>query len=54
MKLTWPQNNFISKELYAPFVVKTDYEYYNDLRNKYLLFLKQAKMAGADRQSIKI
>ncbi len=54
MKLTWINDKFICKELYAPFVVEKDCDYEKDLRNKYNLVLKQAKNAGADKESIAI
>lgn len=54
MNLTWMNNGFICKELYAPFVLQKDCDYLRDLRSKYDLILKQANGAGADEQSIKI
>lgn len=53
-KLTWILNHFITKDLYAPFTVKDDIDYYRDLSKKYLLLIKSAKTAGADAESIKI
>lgn len=53
-KLTWILNHFITKDLYAPFTVKDDIDYYSDLSKKYLLLIKSAKTAGADAESIKI
>lgn len=54
MGLTWLNNGFISKELYAPFVIDKDIEYRDALRKKYEIVLKQAKAAGADDESIQI
>ena len=54
MGLTWLNNNFICKELYAPFILNKDCDYENDLRKKYNLILKRAKEAGADKTSIAI
>ena len=52
-KLTWV-GKFIVKELYAPYVVEKDEDYYKDLREKYKLLLNTAKNAGADEESLKI
>ena len=54
MKLSWLLNNFICKELYAPYIIGTDIEYMNVLTEKYDIVLKQAMNAGADTESIKI
>lgn len=54
MKLTWVNNNFICKGLYAPFVVNEDRDYLKDLRRKYKLILDQARLSGADQESLKI
>ena len=54
MKLSWLANNFICKELYAPYIIETDIEYIDVLTEKYDIVLKQAKNAGADAESIKI
>lgn len=35
MKLNWLNNGFICKELYAPYKIKKDNEYRNDLEIKY-------------------
>ena len=35
MKLTWLKNEFICKELYAPFKIDKDTDYRNDLEKKY-------------------
>ena len=53
-KLLWINNGFIDKELYAPFVVKTDLDYFKDLQNRYRLLKQSAKRAGADEISLKI
>ena len=53
IKLTWVEK-FITKELYAPYVVKRDEDYYKDLKMKYRIFFDTAKKAGADEESLKI
>lgn len=52
-KLTWVYD-FITKDLYAPYVVDKDENYYDDLKRKYQLLLKKAKEADADKESLKI
>lgn len=52
-KLTWV-GEFIVKELYAPYVVEKDEDYYKDLREKYKLLFDTAKNAGADEESLNI
>ena len=47
-------NNFICRDLYAPFVLDTDSEYFDSLKKKYNIVLNQAKNAGADAKSLKI
>ena len=54
MSLTWMNNGFICKDLYAPFVLEKDSEYLDDLKKKYKIVLKQARDAGADVESLKI
>lgn len=54
MKLTWLNNGFICKELYAPYEVSKDNDYMKDLSEKYSLLLKQATKSGADIESINI
>lgn len=54
MRLTWLNNGFISKELYAPFTVDKDNDYLNDLSKRLMTVLKQAEKAGADAESLKI
>ena len=54
MRLDWLQNGFINKDLYAPFKVKKDSDYYIDLKKRYGLLISQAKMANADSESISI
>lgn len=44
-KLTWVKE-FIVKELYAPYEVEKDEDYYKDLRKKYKLLLDTAEKAG--------
>lgn len=53
-RLTWVKNEFICKELCAPFVVNNDEDYRSDLISKYELVIKQAEKAGADDTSIEI
>lgn len=52
-KLAWVKD-FIVKELYAPYVVARDEDYYKDLNEKYKLLYDTAKMAGTDEESLKI
>ncbi|MCM1227017.1 MAG: hypothetical protein NC320_06265 [Clostridium sp.] len=47
-------NNFICKELYAPYIIETDIEYIGALTEKYDIVLKQAANADADTESINI
>lgn len=54
MRLTWLTNNFISKDLYAPFTVDKDSDYLKDLSKRMMIVFNQAKKAGADAESIKI
>lgn len=54
MRLTWMNNDFICKDLYAPFVLDKDSDYLDDLKKKYNIVLKQAGDAGADEESLKI
>ena len=35
MRLTWVNNKFICKALYAPFKIDKDSDYISDLKNKY-------------------
>ena len=52
MKLSWLDNGFICRELYAPFVLDKDSEYLPDLKKKYEIIIRQATRAGADVQSL--
>ncbi|MCM1054549.1 MAG: RES family NAD+ phosphorylase [Bacteroides sp.] len=54
MKLNWLNNGFICKELYAPYIIDNDNEYYNSLREKFNIVLRQAENAEADSESIDI
>lgn len=54
MRLSWINNGFICKELYAPFVLDKDCDYPDDLRKRYNTILRQARIAGADAESIRI
>ena len=51
MGLTWMNNGFICKDLYAPFVLDKDTDYLDDLKKKYKTVLKQAGDVGADAES---
>lgn len=54
MSLTWMKNGFICKDLYAPFILEKDFDYFDDLKKKYKLVIQQAEGAGADDDSLKI
>ena len=54
MKLTWLNNGFICKELYAPFKIDKDIDYRGDLEKKYNIVMDQAKKANADDESLRI
>lgn len=54
MRLTWIENGFICKDLYAPFVLEKDLDYLDDLKKKYRIVINQAENAGADAESLKI
>lgn len=55
MGLTWINNDsFITKELYAPFVVEKDSDYLPDLSSRYNILLKRAQRSGADEESTEI
>lgn len=54
MSLSWLMNNFICRELYAPFIIEKDNDYLSDLKKKYETVLRQAEKAGADEGSLKI
>ena len=54
MKLTWLNNGFICKELYAPFKINKDIDYQKDLEKKYNIVMEQAKKANADDESLNI
>lgn len=54
MKLSWLENNFICKDLYAPFTVECDNDYYKSLSEKFSIIINQATMAGADTSSLGI
>ena len=51
LRLDWIQNGFITKELYAPFIIDKDADYYDVLREKYKILLQQAEKSGADENS---
>lgn len=54
MGLSWLNNGFICKDLYAPFKVDKDINYRADLEKKYDTVMAQAKKANADEESLKI
>ena len=54
MNLTWLNNGFICKDLYAPFVLEKDSDYFDDLKKKYKIVIQRAGEAGADDESIRI
>ena len=54
MRLTWLNNGFICKDLYAPFKIDKDSDYIKDLKNKYDIVMNQAKKSGADDESLRI
>lgn len=54
MSLTWLNNGFICKELYAPFKLRKDNDYRNDLETKYNIIINQARNANADAESLRI
>lgn len=54
MGLFWLNHGFICKELYGPFVLEKDNEYYKNLSQKYSVIKKQAEVANADADSIRI
>ena len=54
MGLSWLTNEFICKDLYAPYIIDKDSDYYDSLQEKFNLVLKQAEKAGADADSIAI
>lgn len=54
MGLTWMNNGFICKDLYAPFVLDKDSDYLDDLKKKYKIVFEQARYAGDDAESLKI
>ena len=54
MRLTWLNNGFICKDLYAPFKIDKDSDYIKDLKNKYDIVINQAKKSGSDDESLRI
>ena len=46
MKFTWI-NKIICKDLYAPFILEKDIDYYDNLSKKYKILLEKAIKAGA-------
>ena len=47
-------DSYSNKELHAPFKVKKDIEYYDDLRKRYTLFINSLRDVSADAESIRI
>ncbi|WP_322290545.1 RES domain-containing protein [Paratractidigestivibacter sp.] len=47
-------NKAISKDLYAPFSIYSDSEYYPELRHKYKAYYDICRDAGADNESLRI
>lgn len=54
MRLTWLNNKFICKDLYAPFKIDKDSDYKKDLKNKYDIVKNRARASGADDESMRI
>ena len=54
MESNWLQNEFIWKELRAPYIINYDTDYYETLKDKYEILLNQAIKAKADEESIEI
>ncbi len=53
--MNWMINeDFFDRELWAPFHIEKDIEYYDDLCKKYNLLYNKAKKLGADEESLKI
>lgn len=50
----WLNDGFITKELYAPYVIERDCEYLSEPRKQYDLVLRQATRAKADPKSLEI
>jgi len=54
-QLNWIlKKDFLDKVLWAPYVIKKDIEYYDDLCKKYRTLYKNADKAGADSESLMI
>ncbi len=47
-------DSYSNKELHAPFKIKKDIEYYDDLRKRYTLFINSLRDVSADAESIRI
>lgn len=54
MKLFWIRHGFICKDLFGPFIIGNDSDYKADLNKRLNIMLRQAKLAGADAESISI
>lgn len=54
MRLKWVDKGFISKDLYAPFVLDDDYGYRVDLEHRFSRLYEQARGADADPESLEI
>ena len=54
-KLRWIlKPDFLDKELWAPYHINRDIDYYDDLCKKYRIMYNNAKIAGADKGSLEI
>jgi hypothetical protein len=54
MALKWINNDFMCKDLYAPYIIENDKDYYNKLKEKFNVVFTQARRAGADSESLDI
>lgn len=50
----WIREDFIVKDLYAPFILEYDKDYYKDLCKRYEILSQVAITAGADEESLSI
>lgn len=53
-RCNWITEDFIDKELYAPFVIDKDCRYKDELEAKYTFLVEKAKKCSADEESITI
>ncbi len=54
MKIQWIDNAFNCKATHGPFAVENDSEYYDDLKDRYSIIIKQVEKVGADKASLDI